>query len=489
MRLLVVEDEVRIARFVKKGLEAEGYEVDVAADGQQGLRLGRAGGYDLVILDLILPLASGIEVCQQLRAAGSSTPILMLTAKDSVEDRVTGLKSGADDYLSKPFAFDELLARIQALVRRRDLALTSAYGSIRSAVESLAAGGDAVLRPGPTEELLLILRDLLARREERPPDRPGASTRKFHDLVFQGPRMAEVADLIATVAASDATVLIQGETGTGKELVARAIHAASRRRSFPLVAVACAAIPETLLEDELFGHEKGAFTGAIRDRKGRFELAAGGSLFLDEIADLGLGVQAKLLRVLQERAFERLGGTRPVKVDVRVMSGTLRRLEEEVQRGRFREDLFYRLKVITITLPPLRERKEDILPLAEHFLQQYTRPLGKAVEGLSPEAHRELLQHEWRGNVRELEAAIQRAVVLARGPRLTPDDLGLGGPAGASPARADASRPLLVTLRETERQYLDAVLRSVGGHRRRAAEILGISRKTLWKKLRHVGLE
>jgi transcriptional regulator with PAS, ATPase and Fis domain len=301
--------------------------------------------------------------------------------------------------------------------------------------------------------------------------------------------MAQVCEMAATVARSDATVFIHGETGTGKELVARAIHQHSQRREHPLVSVACAAIPETLLEAELFGHEKGAFTGAIRDRKGRFELAHRGTLFLDEVADLGPAVQAKLLRVLQEKAFERVGGTETIQVDVRLISATRKRLEEEVLAGRLREDLFYRLKVIPVTIPPLRERREDILPLAEHFLGKYGPPLGKHVERLGPEACRQLLAYPWPGNVRELEASIQRAVTLTRNSRLTSADFSFETVSAVQEQPGVAAQPLTEAIRETERRYLQEVLQSVGGQKQRAAEILGISRKTLWKKLKQLGVE
>jgi transcriptional regulator with PAS, ATPase and Fis domain len=256
-----------------------------------------------------------------------------------------------------------------------------------------------------------------------------------------------------------------------------------------LVAVACAAIPETLLEAELFGHEKGAFTGAIRDRKGRFELAHRGTVFLDEVADLGPAVQAKLLRVLQEKEFERVGGTQTIKVDVRVISATRKRLEDEVLAGRLREDLFYRLKVIPVMLPALRERKEDILPLAEHFLEKYAGPLGKEIRGISSEACRHLLAYHWPGNVRELEAIIQRAVTLTKNPALTADDIPLDGVAAPPDQVGVPAQSLTSAIRETERRYLQEVLRSVGGQKQKAAEILGISRKTLWKKLKQLGLE
>ena len=307
--------------------------------------------------------------------------------------------------------------------------------------------------------------------------------------MYASPRMAHVADLISTVAPSDATVLIQGETGTGKELVARAIHQLSGRRPQPLIKVACAAIPETLLEAELFGHERGAFTGAIRDSKGRFELAHRGSLFLDEVADLGPAVQAKLLRVLQEREFERVGATQTLKVDVRLISATRKRLADEVMAGRLREDLYYRLKVITVKLPPLRERKEDVLPLAERFLEKYGRPLGKDVHQFTAEACSHLLTYGWPGNVRELEACIQRAVTLTKNPIVGVEDVALEeGSAPGNQACGQASS-LAETIRDAERRYLEEILRSVGGQKTRAAEILGISRKTLWKKLKLLQLE
>jgi DNA-binding NtrC family response regulator len=353
-----------------------------------------------------------------------------------------------------------------------------------------AGAADYLVKPFPPEELLLLLRGLLARQTKPAGEETrSAGVRQFCDLIYASDEMARVCDLVATVAGSDATVLIQGETGTGKELVARAIHQQSARRASLLVKVACAAIPESLLEAELFGHQKGAFTGAIRERKGRFELAHRGSIFLDEVADLGPAVQAKLLRALQEREFERIGGTETIKVDVRLISATRKRLEEEVLAGRFREDLFYRLKVITINLPPLRDRKDDILPLARHFLERFRGPLKKEIHGFAPEASGYLLGYHWPGNVRELEACIQRAVTLTKESVLSLKEISSEGlPAHSDPV-GDADRPLLVAVREAERQYLQEILRSVGGQRARAAEILGISRKTLWKKLKLLGLE
>jgi DNA-binding NtrC family response regulator len=369
--------------------------------------------------------------------------------------------------------------------------MMTAFGTIQSAVTAMKTGAtDYLVKPFPSEDLLTLLRGLMVQREARE-GKGGGSVRvqRFDDLIYVSEPMARIAELLATVARSDATILIQGETGTGKELAARAIHHASERREQPLITVACAAIPETLLEAELFGHEKGAFTGAIRERKGRFQLAHRGSLFLDEVADLGPAVQAKVLRVLQEKEFERVGGSQTIKVDVRVISATRKQLEDEVLAGRLREDLFYRLKVIPVTLPPLRERKEDILPLAEHFLEKYARPLGKEIRGIAPEACGQLLAYHWPGNVRELEAIIQRAVTLTKNPVLAPDDVSLEGAFVPSGQAAVHAQPLMDAVGDTERRYLQEVLRSVGGQKQRAAEILKISRKTLWKKLKQLGLE
>jgi DNA-binding NtrC family response regulator len=444
-RILLVEDEPILRVTLANDLADEGYEVVRASDGGEGLRLIQAQSFDVALLDLKLPKVDGLTLLQQYKAASPDGVAIMMTGFGTVQSAVAAMKAGATDYLLKPF---------------------------------------------PQEDLLTLLRGLLAQREQRKTkvERPAGPTR-FGDLIYVSEKMARICDLIAGVARSDAAILIQGETGTGKELVARAIHSRSGRETRPLVSVACAAIPETLLETELFGHEKGAFTGAIRERKGRFELAHRGTLFLDEIADLGPAVQSKLLRVLQEKAFERVGGSNTIKVDVRVISATRKRLEDEVLAGRFREDLFYRLKVIPIVLPPLRERKEDILPLTEHFLEKYARPLGKEIRGITPEACRHLLAYHWPGNVRELEASIQRAVTLTKNTMVTADDISLEDIFTPSNQVSVPGQLLADAIRETERRYLDEVLRSVNGQRKRAAEILGISRKTLWKKLKLLGLE
>ena len=439
-----MEDEPILRVTLANDLADEGYEVTHAADGAEGFRLIRGQVFDATLLDLKLPKFDGLTLLQSYKTVNPEGIAIIMTGYGTVESAVAAMKAGATDYLLKPF---------------------------------------------PQEDLLTLLRGLLAQREPKAEMERGAGPRRFGDIIYASEKMARICDLIATVARSDATILIQGETGTGKELVARAIHQHSGRAGRPLISVACAAIPETLLEAELFGHEKGAFTGAIRERKGRFELAHQGTLFLDEVVDLGPALQAKLLRVLQEREFERIGGTRTIKVDVRVISATRKRLEDEVLAGRLREDLFYRLKVIPVTLPPLRDRKEDILPLSDHFLEKYAGPLAKQIQGITPEACRYLLAYHWPGNIRELEATIQRAVTLTKNAMLTPEDLALEIGAGAQNQPSVRPYPLTEAIREAEHRYLQEVLQSVGGQRKRAAEILGISRKTLWKKMKLLGLE
>ncbi|MBI2528408.1 MAG: sigma-54-dependent Fis family transcriptional regulator [Candidatus Rokubacteria bacterium] len=444
-RILLAEDEPILRVTLAHDLADAGYEVSAAADGVEGLQRLQECSFDAALLDLKLPKVDGLALLERFKTVNPTGVAVMMTAYGTIHTAVAAMKAGAADYLLKPF---------------------------------------------PSEELLLLLRGLLASRPrlEAPGPRP-ASVLQFGELIYASPSMARIADLIATVAPSDATVLVQGETGTGKELVARAIHQHSGRRQQPLITVACAAIPETLLESELFGHERGAFTGAIRERKGRFELAHRGSLFLDEVADLGPAVQAKLLRVLQEREFERVGATRTLKVDVRLISATRKRLEDEVMAGRLREDLYYRLKVITVNLPPLRERKEDVLPLAERFLEKYGRPLGKDVHQFTAEACSHLLTYAWPGNVRELEACIQRAVTLTRNPLVGVKDVALEEGSAPGNQACGLASSLGATIRDAERRYLEEILRSVGGQKTRAAEILGISRKTLWKKLKLLHLE
>ena len=443
--VLLVEDEPILRLTLENDLTEEGYEVTAASDGAEALDHIRERSFDVALLDLKLPKVDGLTLLKSFTTANPQGLAVTMTAYGTIQSAVAAMKAGASDYLLKPFSTEELLLLLRGLFAHRGDSLTVATKS--------------------------------------------NGVQRFGDLIYVSQKMARVCDLIATVARSDATILIQGETGTGKELAARALHQQSERQAHPLIKVSCAAIPETLLETELFGHEKGAFTGAIRERRGRFELAHGGSLFLDEVADLGPALQAKLLRALQEKEFERVGGSRTIKVDVRLISATRKRLEDEVLAGRMREDLFYRLKVITIRLPALRDRKEDIFPLAEHFLEKYRLPLGKEIRGLSPEVSRQLHAYPWPGNVRELEASIQRAVTLAKGKFITPEDLSFEEALTPSNHAGGSPHPLNDAIRDAERRYLQEVLQSVGGQRMRAAEILGISRKTLWKKLKLLGLE
>jgi DNA-binding NtrC family response regulator len=443
--VLLVEDEPILRLTLANDLTEEGYEVTAASDGAEALDRIRERSFDVALLDLKLPKVDGLTLLKSFKTANPQGLAVMMTAYGTIQSAVAAMKAGASEYLLKPFSAEDLLLLVRGLFAQRGNSLTA---------ETRSNG-----------------------------------VQRFGDLIYVSQKMARVCDLITTVARSDATVLVQGETGTGKELAARALHQQSERRAHPLIKVSCAAIPETLLETELFGHEKGAFTGAIRERKGRFELAHQGSLFLDEVADLGPALQAKLLRALQEKEFERVGGSRTITVDVRLISATRKRLEDEVLAGRMREDLFYRLKVITIRLPALRDRKEDILPLAEHFLEKYRGPLGKEIRGLSPEVCRLLDTHPWPGNVRELEASIQRAVTLAKGNLITPEDLSFEETFAPLEQAGTHPHPLNDAIRDAERRYLQEVLQSVGGQRMRAAEILGISRKTLWKKLKLLGVE
>jgi two-component system response regulator HydG len=442
--ILLVEDEPILQVTLAHDLAEAGYEVTTATDGEEGARRIRERQFDAALLDLKLPGVDGLTLLKRFKGSNPHGAAVMMTAYGTIHSAVDAMKAGAADYLLKPFS---------------------------------------------TEELVVVLRGLLAQHAAAAPEGDRPSVQRFGDFVYASPKMAAVCDLIATVAPSDATILIQGETGTGKELAARAIHQHSARRTGPLVSVACAAIPETLMETELFGHEKGAFTGAIRERQGRFELAHGGTLFLDEVTDLGQAVQAKLLRVLQEKELERVGGSRTLRVDVRLISASRKTLEDEVLAGRMREDLFYRLKVITVRLPPLRERKEDILPLAEHFVEKYRQPLRKAIRGIAPEASRYLVGYAWPGNVRELEATIQRAVTLTRQEMLSLEHLLPDAPPVASQTAAAPAPLLNEAVQEAERRYLREVLQSVDGQRIRAARILGISRKTLWKKMKTLGIQ
>ncbi|MCM0082203.1 sigma-54 dependent transcriptional regulator [Geomonas sp. Red32] len=441
--ILLIEDDATFRSFLQVILEDDGYQVETAEDGAKGARLLRQGDFDLVISDLKLPGKSGLELFRESRQQLGHPPFIFLTAFGKVEEAVSAIKEGAVDFLTKPLDDpDTLLAlvkrTIESQARARD------YLSLK---ESEAAGL-------PTEGLL-----------------------------FAGEAMKPVRRLVQDVAGTLANVLVIGESGTGKEVVARTVHLASPHGKGPFVALNCAAIPENLLESELFGHEKGAFTGAIQARQGKFELAKGGTIFLDEIGEMPVSLQAKLLRVLQERVFERVGGTREIKADVRVIAATNRNLRQEVDQHRFREDLYYRLNVFPIHLPPLRERVDALPLLIEHFLHRFGGQLGKKVAGVDAEALAALKRYHWPGNVRELQNVLERAVILSR------DRVGLAAlPEEIKHPDGGESPDSREQLKAAEREMIVKALGRHGGNRRLTADELGVSRRTLQYKLKEYGL-
>lgn len=384
-KVLVVDNEKSMRDFLSIVLKKEGYFVETAEDGDQALKVLEKDIFDLVLTDMKMPRMSGLDLLKALKELSSETIIIMMTAYASAETAVEAMKEGAYDYLTKPFQIDEVKLIIKNALERRKL----------------------------RQENTQLRREL-----------KGQAT--FTQIIGRSEKMKRVLDLVRKVADSKSNVLIYGESGTGKELIARAIHFNSARRDRSFVTVNCSALPEALLESELFGHMKGSFTGAIGNKEGLFEIAHEGSIFLDEIGETSLSIQVKLLRVLQEKEFRRVGGTKDLKVDVRIIAATNRDLEKMVAEGKFREDLYYRLDVIPIDLPPLRERPEDIPLLADFFLRKFNQSLGKEIEGIEPEAMRVLMNHEWKGNVRELENVVERAVALASHKMLTLADFNQG---------------------------------------------------------------
>ena len=452
-RILVVEDEQAIRLALKGLLSREGYEVELAEDGEQALSKLAADGYDLVLTDLALGRGiSGMDVLQHAKQARPGTAVVMITAHGNEKIAVDAMKSGADDYVPKPFDNDE----IRVVVRR-------ALDRYRLEREN---------------RLLLerIQRDY-----------------GFDTLIGSGKAMQNVFETIQKVAETDLTVLVRGESGTGKELVAQALHNSSSRKQRPFVAVNCAAINRELVESELFGHEKGAFTGADSRREGRFEAAEGGTIFLDEIGDMAPETQAKVLRVLQERKLERVGATSSIEVDVRVVAATHRDLEKAVADGTFREDLYYRLKVVELELPPLRERREDIAALADRFVGQVAERLGRPKKRLADDALAQLARHSWPGNVRELRNVIEQAAVLSSGDSITADDLKLdGAPQAHSAGAIDTAIPFSESKKrhvdDFERSYLLRALRENEGNVSRTAAAIGMVRQSLQQKIRELGL-
>jgi two-component system nitrogen regulation response regulator GlnG len=467
-RILVADDEDGVRWVLEKGLRDAGYDVTAARDGSAALRHAEAEPYDLIFVDVRMPGLDGLSVLSRLRSTRPDALVIVMTAHGTMETAIQAMQRGAYDYLAKPFDVDEvLLLAERALTARR---LTQEVASLRTGLQDVW---------------------------------------EFGALIGRHPRMQEVYKAIGRIAGSDVTVLLRGESGTGKELVAKAIHHYSRRAGRPFVAVSCAAIPSTLLESELFGHEKGAFTDARERKLGKFEVAHGGTLFLDEVGDMAPELQTKLLRALQERSFERVGGHEPIRVDVRIIAATNRDLEGLIKSNRFRDDLYYRLNVMSVELPPLRERRRDIPLLVDHFLAKYASELG--ARAVSAEALDRLVGHEWPGNVRELENVIQRAMVMAAGGVIVPEHLPIGPVSAAASIAVDATLEEIIErrllecvrgLRErgsanlydlmvglVEKPLFRAVLRETGGNQVRAAQLLGINRNTLRKKLTEHGID
>jgi two-component system response regulator HydG len=447
-RLLVVDDEASHRTMLRAVLRDDGYEITEAADGLDAVRAVEQDSFDLILMDVRMTHLDGLEALAEIRKISPFVPVIIMTAYASVPTAVGALKAGAFDYLTKPLDIEELKLVVAKGLEHYHLHLEN-----RSLKERLGDRFD------------------------------------FSRLVGKSRRMQELVDILSQVAPTDATLLILGESGTGKEVVANAVHENSLRSAQPFIKVSCAALPETLLESELFGHEKGAFTGAVARREGRFQQAHRGTIFLDEVGEMSLTTQTKLLRAIYEREFAPLGGAHTVMVDVRVIAATNRDLEKDVHAGRFREDLFYRLNVIPITLPPLRERKDDIPELAMHFFAIYAMKNRKALKDISPKTMDILCRYDWPGNIRELENCIERAVIMARLEIIVPDDL----PGNIRSAlTADDAELLLspgISLAAMEKTLILKTLEETAENRTRAAEILGINRRTLQNKLKEYGIQ
>jgi len=450
-RILVVDDEEQMRDLLVKVLEKSGYQASVSAEGGQALALLEREPVDLVVTDVRMPGMGGMEALRAVKELNPDIVVIIMTAFGSIDQAVQAVKEGAYDYISKPFKIEEMLLTIDKALEERRL----------------------------RHEVTALRQELHTRYH-------------FENLIGKSRAMQEVFKLIEQVAASRSTVMVYGKSGTGKELVAKAVHYNSQRTTKPFVAVNCAAIPAELLESELFGHEKGAFTGAIATKVGKFELATGGTLFLDEVGSMRLDLQAKILRALQEREIERVGGTRTIKIDVRVLAATNRDLKRAVEEGAFREDLYYRLNVVPITLPPLRQRRDDIPLLVEYFIAKYNREFNRSVKGFSAGATAALYQYDWPGNVRELENVIERAVALAQSETVSLRELPLDISVLGRDMMEDIQRAGL-SLREArgrfEKQYILSVMEKVQWNQTEAARLLGLHRNTLLWKLQRLGIE
>jgi DNA-binding NtrC family response regulator len=445
--ILIVEDEAKMRRLLELNLEDDGFTTLSAEDAEKGLQLLQDGAVDLVVTDLKLPGMSGLDFLQAVKRFQAALPVVVMTAFGTVETAVEAMKAGASDYVLKPFSLDEM-----RMVVHKELD-----------VRRLRAENRA-------------LREALQQRYQHP------------NVVAGSAKMQEVLATVERVAPTNSTVLLGGESGVGKDLVARAIHEKSRRASGPFIKINSAAIPETLLESELFGYEKGAFTGATASKPGKFELADKGTLFLDEIGDVPPATQVKLLRVLQEREFERLGATRTIKVDVRMVAATNRDLRAALEEGTFREDLYYRLNVVPIDIPPLREHKEDIPDLVKLFLSRLTEEAATKITGISPQALNILMDHRWPGNVRELQNVIERATALATGPVLEAADIHIDSQRTKPADLSSRFLPEGVTLEQWEDEMIREALRRSDGNKSQAARLLGLSRNALRYRLSKIGI-
>ncbi|MFH0826201.1 MAG: sigma-54 dependent transcriptional regulator [Pseudomonadota bacterium] len=457
-RILVIEDDPYNGPFTQHLLKSVGFRAELKESAEDGLEaIGQASGEgpDVILLDVNLPGMSGLDLLERLKSHRDYQyiPVILFTVHDSLESKIDGLNRGADDYLTKPYEPDELIARVNAMLRIQRL-----YQSLR-----------------------------LERQANRRLNRTLDRGERLSDLLGRSQPMRRIRELIFDIADTDSNVLIEGESGTGKEVIARAIHQESHRCDGPFVVVNCAAYAANLLHSELFGHEKGAFTGAIRRKPGRFEQAKGGTIFLDEIGEIDLPTQVILLRVIQERRFERVGGEQTIATDARIIAATNRDLKQAMADGSFREDIYWRLNVIHIRVPPLRERKEDIPQLVSNFIEQYDRLLGKEITSASSDAMDLIFRHYWPGNVRELENVIERSMVMTKGTVIAPHNLPdqfLGSSASGKPGSEEPS-----DLNRLERDHIKAVLEKCGWNKYKASKIMGISRSTLYSKMRKHGLD
>jgi len=449
--ILVIDDKESMRGMLAETLSGEGYDVDTAADGKTGINRAKEKKFDVVLTDLKLPEMDGIAVLSQLKEADPDMAVIVMTAFGTIETAVEAMKLGAVDFISKPFDTDRLGVIIKKALENRRL-----------------VAENALLREALDQSL------------------------GFSEIIGRSEKMLDVSRLIQKVAQSDTTVLLLGESGTGKELFARAIHNLSPRKNRPFVAINCAAIPSELLENELFGSERGAFTGAVARKMGKFEIAEGGTIFLDEVGDMSPALQAKLLRVLQEKTFERLGGTKLIAVDVRIIAASNVDLKEAIEKKTFREDLYYRLSVFPIKIPPLRERREDIPNLANHFIRKFCLEMKKPVKSLSQDAGNILDRYHWPGNVRELENTVERAIILCEGKKITPEHLAIRIPTTAEIRLREGAGLKEVSQfaqMEAERGMIVRVLTQTRGNKRKAAEILKIDYTTLFEKIKKYNLQ